>query len=46
MRLNGSWAVNYGVTDGVCASDGDNIRIEKDGLYTITLDLNHLTLTW
>lgn len=46
VRLNGSWAVNYGVTDGVCTPYGDNIRIEKDGLYTITLDLNHLTLTW
>ena len=46
VRLNGSWATNYGITDGALLQDGNNIVIEKDGLYMVTLNLNDLTLTW
>ena len=46
VRKNGSWAVNYGITDGACVQDGQNVKIEKDGFYTITLDLNMNRLTW
>ena len=46
VRANGTWVRNFGITNGVMVQDGDNIVIEKDGLYMITLDLNKLTLTW
>ena len=46
VRLNGNWAVNYGITNGSLVRDGANIRVEKDGLYVVTLNLNDLTLTW
>jgi hypothetical protein len=41
FRANDDWAINYGDTgaDGILVQDGDNIVIEQDGTYNITLDL-------
>ncbi len=44
VRADGGWAVNYGVDDGVATRDGANLKVEADGTYVITLDLNALTL--
>ncbi len=45
-RANADWAVNMGVTDGVAVQDGGNLKVEADGTYVITLDLNENTLTF
>lgn len=45
VRADGGWAVNYGVDGGVATRDGGNVKVEADGTYVITLDLNALTLT-
>ena len=44
--MNGDWAVNMGLTEeGVAEQDGPNVKVEADGTYVITLDLNNLTIT-
>lgn len=44
-RANADWAINYGLTDGVAVQDGGNVKVEADGTYVITLDINALTIT-
>ena len=44
VRMNGSWVVNYGITQGVMIQDGANVVVDRDGTYVITLDLNAMTL--
>ena len=46
VRMNGSWAVNYGISDGALVQDGANIVIHEDGTYVVVLDLNNYTLSW
>ena len=46
VRANGDWTVNFGVKDGVAAQDGENITVEADGIYIVTLDLNAGLLTF
>ena len=46
VRMNGSWVVNYGITQGVMIQDGANVVVDRDGTYVITLDLNAMTLTF
>jgi len=42
FRANDDWALNYGDTDknGTLVAGGENIDVDSDGNYTITLDLN------
>ena len=40
VRANGVWGFDYGITDGKTEAYGDNVKVEADGIYTITLDLN------
>ena len=44
-RANADWAINYGLTDGAAVQDGGNVKVEADGTYVITLDINALTIT-
>ena len=46
VRANGTWDVNYGITEGVLLMDGDNVTVADAGDYIVTLDLNNLTLTF
>lgn len=46
VRANGDWTVNFGLTDDVAAQDGGNLKVEADGTYIVTLDLNAGTLTF
>jgi len=41
FRANDDWVINYGDTgaDGILVQDGENIVIDQDGTYNITLDL-------
>ena len=44
-RANADWAVNRGVdADGVAVQDGPNVKVEADGTYVVTLNLNDNTL--
>ena len=43
VRANGKWDKNYGAE---CKEGGDNIKVEADGTYIVTLDLNAMTLTF
>jgi len=45
-RANADWAVNMGVTDGAAVQDGGNVKVEADGTYVITLNLNEATLVY
>ena len=45
VRANNDWTVNFGLKDGKIAQDGDNVKVEADGVYEVTLDLNAKTLT-
>lgn len=42
FRANDGWDLNYGDTDknGTLVAGGENIDVDSDGNYTITLDLN------
>ena len=44
VRANADWTVNFGITDDVLAQDGGNVKVEADGNYVVTLDLNNMTL--
>ncbi len=46
VRANADWAVNFGITEGATVQDGNNIKVEADGTYVITLDLSVPALTW
>ena len=41
VRANGGWDKNYGVTDGATVAGGDNLKVEADGTYVVTLDLTN-----
>ena len=43
-RANADWAVNMGLDNGVAVQDGPNVKVEADGTYVITLNLNDNTL--
>ena len=44
-RANADWGVNRGVdADGVAVQDGPNVKVEADGTYVVTLNLNDNTL--
>lgn len=43
VRQGASWDLNYGAD---CAQNGDNIVVPADDTYTVTLDLNNMTLTF
>lgn len=45
FRKNNDWGTNYGVTDGVFTSGGDDISITEQGIYTITLDVENEEFT-
>lgn len=45
FRLNHDWGTNYGGSNGVLASGGDNIAIAEAGNYRVSLDLVNLTYT-
>lgn len=47
VRANGEWDLSYGVDDGVAnPNNGTNVKVEADGTYVITLDLNENTLVY
>ena len=46
VRANADWTVNFGITEGEVVQDGGNVKVEADGNYIITLDLNNMTLTF
>ena len=46
VRADGAWDINYGVTEDVVLVDGENITVEADGNYIVTLDLVNLKLTF
>ncbi len=46
VRANNDWTVNFGLNDGVLAQDGGNVKVEADGTYVVTLDINAKTLTF
>ncbi len=39
VRANADWALNYGITEGATVAGGDNVKVEEDGTYLVTLDL-------
>ena len=39
VRANAAWEKNYGVTEGATVAGGENIKVEADGTYVVTLDL-------
>lgn len=39
FRANDDWAINLGENDGIMKAGGDNIKIDEDGDYTVTLSL-------
>jgi len=39
FRANDDWAINLGAADGVMSGGGDNIKVDKEGDYTVTLSL-------
>ena len=43
VRANGEWKKDFGAN---CVAGGDNIVVEADGVYIVTLDLNAETLTF
>ena len=43
VRLNADWTTNYGEN---CEANGKNIVVPADDTYTVTLNLNDLTLTF
>ena len=43
VRLNKDWTTNYGEN---CEANGANIKVPADDTYTVTLDLNNMTLTF
>ena len=43
VRLNNDWGSNFGVN---CEANGANIVVPADDTYTVTLNLNDLTLTF
>ena len=43
VRLNADWTTNYGEN---CEANGKNIVVPADDTYTVTLDLNNMTLTF
>ncbi len=43
VRLNADWTTNYGLN---CEANGKNIVVPADDTYTVTLDLNNMTLTF
>ena len=45
-RANADWAVNMGITDGAAVQDGGNVKVEADGTYVVTLNLNDNTLVY
>ncbi|MEM9929779.1 MAG: RagB/SusD family nutrient uptake outer membrane protein, partial [Bacteroidota bacterium] len=48
FRANDDWALNYGDTgaDGLLEEGGDNIAINRDGLYKVSLFLNKADYTF
>jgi hypothetical protein len=46
LRLNNGWDMNYGITDGVVTTGGDNISVAESGTYLITFDEENLVITW
>ncbi len=46
VRANNDWTVNFGLKDGVATQDGDNVKVEADGTYIVTLNVNEKTLTF
>lgn len=40
VRADADWALNYGITDGATVAGGENVKIEEDGTYLVTLDPN------
>lgn len=47
VRANGAWDLSYGVDDGVANSNnGTNVKVEADGTYVVTLNLNDNTLVY
>ena len=47
VRMNGDWGQgDYGITDGVTTAGGKDVEIPADDTYTITLDLNTITLSF
>ncbi|MBR2604667.1 MAG: extracellular solute-binding protein [Clostridia bacterium] len=47
VRANADWGVNMGVdADGVAVQDGPNVKVEADGTYVVTLNLNENTLVY
>ena len=45
VRANGTWDVNFGITEEELVQDGANVAVEADGNYIVTLDLVNRTLT-
>ena len=46
VRMTGDWNVNFGPdAEGAPVQDGGNVKVEADGNYVVTLDLNNMTLT-
>ena len=39
VRANAGWDKNYGVTEGATVAGGENLKVEADGTYVVTLDL-------
>jgi len=44
VRANREWGMVYGISDGKTIEYGDNVRVEADGIYRITLNLNTVDL--
>ncbi len=41
VRANNAWDLNYGITEGATVAGGDNVAVEADGNYVVTLDLTN-----
>ena len=46
VRMNGEWILDFGITDNVMSVKGKDVKVEADGNYIVTLDLNAGTLTF
>ncbi len=40
VRANADWAKNYGITEGATVAGGENVAVEENGSYIVTLDPN------
>lgn len=44
LTAGAGWGTNWGATDGKLVPGGDNIKVDKDGLYYVNANLSEMTV--